>query len=548
MKGTPGKRSRSNDTYTASSPDQVAPGKRTLVQQRYGGAPPAPAPTEAVPPQSAPVEENGAQGADSAEERSEEGRPDLAKNADHIEPAVLRKESGGSDPSDKAHSARFEGDKKLEDVAAGLSTVKRGGRGVDVTKVQQALIDLGYKLPKYGVDGKFEGETKAAVVKFQNDHGLAPTGELDKDTLAKLDAIYDTRQPYIDAARHDPARPGTRTLSAADKADALAAMVPAAGAGGAPPVFTDVVGGKAYGDEIRDHLQALVKAFHKELFEDKEPLRADPAKNFHDWSTMEGPAKAAKQVTDTLYDSNYGGAAAFPAMTHAGGNLVDQWEDEISRNAALSPAQKKAKAADKVRYLIDSNCEDINRRHGAVPSNPTEQGILQPIVDSFVATAAKVQTMLELDIGWEGAQLEGVVYLQRYKSTNADATKAKDENRIQMWGLFQTCIHEYIHTLAHPDYIAWAETFSAASDNTRYNTLVEGFCDFFTLNVRKAMAIDATIQGLVEGPYANGKAPAPDHSGVYPSHAQAEQVVSIVGIKNAQRGYFGGKTAGMGGP
>lgn len=527
MKGTPGKRSRSNDTYAASSPDQVAPGKRTLVQQRYGAAPPAPSPAEAVPQQSALVEENG----ESA-----------------IEPAGLRKESGGSVPSEKAHSARFDGDKKLEDVAAGLSTVKRGGRGVDVTKVQQALIDLGYKLPKYGVDGKFEGETKAAVVKFQNDHGLAPTGELDKDTLAKLDAIYDTRKPYIDAAKHDPAHPGTRTLSAADRADALAAMVPQAGAGGAPAVFTDVVGGKAYGDEIRDHLQALVKAFHKELFEDKEPLRADPTKNFHDWSTMEGPAKAAKQVTDTLYDSNYGGAAAFPAMTHAGGNLVDQWDDEISRNAALSPGQKKTKAADKVRYLIDSNCEAINHRHGAVPSNPTEKAILDPIVESFVATAAKVQTMLELDIGWEGAQLEGVVYLQRYKSTNADATKAKDENRIQMWDLFQTCIHEYIHTLAHADYIAWAQTFSAASDDTRYNTLVEGFCDFFTLNVRKAMAIDATIQGLVEGPYANGKAPAPDQSGVYPSHAQAEQVVSIVGIKNAQRAYFGGKTSGMGGP
>ncbi len=536
MKGTPGKRSRSNDTYADSSPVQVAPGKRTLVQQRYGAAPPAPLPAEAVP------------GADSAEERSEEGTPELGKNADAMEPAVLRKESGGSVPSDKASSARFEGDKKLEDVAAGLSTVKRGGRGVNVTKVQQALIDLGYKLPRYGVDGKFEGETKAAVVKFQNDHGLAPTGELDKDTLARLDAIYDTRKPYIDAAKHDPAHPGTRTLSAADKADALAAMVPQAGAGGAPAVFTDVVGGKAYGDEIRDHLQALVKAFHKELFEDKEPLRADPVKNFHEWSTMEGPAKAAKQVTDTLYDSNYGGAAAFPAMTHAGGNLVDQWDDEISRNAALSPAQKKAKADDKVRYLIDSNCEEINHRHGAVPSNPTEKAILQPIVDSFVATAAKVQTMLELDIGWEGAQLEGVVYLQRYKSTNADAATAKDQNRIQMWDLFQTCIHEYIHTLAHADYIAWAQTFSAADDNTRYNTLVEGFCDFFTLNVRKAMAIDATIQGLVEGPYANGKAPAPDRSGVYPSHAQAEQVVSIVGIKNAQRGYFGGKTSGMGGP
>lgn len=55
-------------------------------------------------------------------------------------------------------------------------------------------------------------------------------------------------------------------------------------------------------------------------------------------------------------------------------------------------------------------------------------------------------------------------------------------------------------------------------------------------NVRKAMTIDAPIAAQVEGPYANGNPPAPDGSGVYPSHAQAEQVVSIVGIKNAQAG------------
>lgn len=56
----------------------------------------------------------------------------------------------------------------------------------------------------------------------------------------------------------------------------------------------------------------------------------------------------------------------------------------------------------------------------------------------------------------------------------------------------------------------------------------------------------AAIAAQVEGPYANGKLPPPDNSAVYPSHAQAEQVVSIVGIKNAQAGYFGGQTKLMG--
>jgi hypothetical protein len=64
------------------------------------------------------------------------------------------------------------------------------------------------------------------------------------------------------------------------------------------------------------------------------------------------------------------------------------------------------------------------------------------------------------------------VYLQRYKSQNADMNKAKEENRVQMWDLFQTCVHEYIHTLAHPTYQTWAQTFATAGDSTRYNTLI----------------------------------------------------------------------------
>ena len=447
----------------------------------------------------------------------------------------------------KDDSARFEGDKKLEDVTAGAAKVSKGARGLTVTKLQQALVDLRY-LPPSAVDGKFEGQTKTALLKFQKDKKITESGELDADTLKELNAAYDTRQPYVDQAKHDPVTPGTHALSATDKAAALGAMVPAPGVG-APSTFTEDLGppkGK-YGPRMQARLAAVIASLHKELHEDKKPLRADPAKNFHDWSALEAPAKAAKDVVDKLYGSNYGGAAAKPPMTHAGGNLIDQWDDEIAVNAGLTAAQQKDKARNKVWYLINSNCKTINGEHSAVPSAAAETAILTPIVDAFVSDAAKVQTMLDLDIGWEGAQLDGKVFLQRYKSTDSDAAKAKEANRVQMWELFHTCIHEYLHTLAHPDFKTWAQSFSAAGDETRYNTLTEGFCDFFTLNVRTTVA-PLTVQATVEGPYANGKPPPVVHPGVYPSHAQAEQVVSIVGIKNAQRAYFAGQTKLMGSP
>jgi hypothetical protein len=437
-------------------------------------------------------------------------------------------------------SARFGGDHQLEKIETGTDTRKKGSHDLQVIKLQQALIDMGYLLPKYGVDGKFGKETEAALKKFQHDVKIAETGVFDQPTIAALNAKFDTRQPYIDNATFDPAHPkqGTRNLNAGERKAVNDAMKPPQGVGGKAAIFQDEVGGKKYGDEIRDHLTKLIKFFHKELFEDKEPLRKDPAKNFHDWSVLEGTAAASKDTTDALYESY----AKAPEMTHAAGNFVDQWEDEIARNNALSPAEQKQKAKDKVWYLIVSNCEDINANHSAVPSDTKETTILTPIVEAFVDTPTKVQTMLDLDIGWEGAQLEGTVYLQRYK-------QATDEkNREQLWQLFHTCIHEYIHSLAHSNYQKYAQKFKAKGDDVRYNTLIEGFCDFFTENVRKTVKIDTALRQKVEGPYYDAKATPPTvNPGVYPSIDQAEQVVSIVGIRNAQAAYFRGMVEMIGG-
>jgi Putative peptidoglycan binding domain len=440
----------------------------------------------------------------------------------------------------KDDSARFEGDRQLEKISAGTETLNQGSDSISVVKMQQALIDMGYKLPKYGVDGKFGKETAAALKLFQHDATIPETGVFDQATIAAMNAKFDTRQPYIDNAVFDPADPkkGTRKLDSRERKAVNDAMKPAQGVGGKSATFQEDVGGKKYGDEIRDRLTELVKFFHKELFEDKEPLRADPKKNFHDWNVLESTAEASKDVTDNLY----GSYATGPKMTQAAGNFVDQWEDEIARNSALSAAEKTQKATDKVWYLIVSNCDKINAAHSAVPSDTKETAILNPIVASFVDSPAKVQTMLDLDIGWEGAQLEGVVYLQRYKQTT------DEKNREQLWTLFHTCIHEYIHSLADDDYQKYAQKFKDKGDDVRYNTLIEGFCDFFTENVRKTVKISTPLRQKVEGPYYDAKATAPTiHPGVYPSIAEAEQVVSIVGIRNAQAAYFKGQVKLIGG-
>ena len=51
-----------------------------------------------------------------------------------------------------------------------------GTVGDDVMYIQNHLVALGYKLPVYGIDGKFGSETYKAVTAFQRDAGIKIDG------------------------------------------------------------------------------------------------------------------------------------------------------------------------------------------------------------------------------------------------------------------------------------------------------------------------------------------------------------------------------------
>ena len=62
------------------------------------------------------------------------------------------------------------------DGSASMPSVSRGSVGSAVRTMQEYLVQLGYQLPVYGIDGYFESETRAAVIAFQRDHGLDQDG------------------------------------------------------------------------------------------------------------------------------------------------------------------------------------------------------------------------------------------------------------------------------------------------------------------------------------------------------------------------------------
>lgn len=463
-----------------------------------------------------------------------QNRPGILQraNGEENDPAMQGKEAAPLEQNATKSSFRFAGDPAMADIFAGKTTLQMWSRGMAVRKMQQALVDMGFPLAKYSVDGIFGPETEGALKAFQISAKIPDNGVFDKVSIEAMQARYDTRQPYIDQSKYDPANPGTRALSSDEAKAAHEAMVPVRGGGGGPSTFQEEIAGVKYGDAVRVALTAVINKAHHELYATKEPLRADPDKNFHAWDVLESTAKASKDVTDGVY----GSYAKGPEINRANNNLIDQWEDEKLRNAALSPKEQQDKARNKVIYLINSNLTTVNAAYQAVPSDKREKEILTPIVEEFVDTPAEVQKMLEIEMGWEGAELEGTVYLQRYKKDTDEA------NRAQLWELFHTCIHEYLHSLTHPNFAAYAHALGAKGDSTRENTLIEGMNDFFTENVRATIKVDDKLRQQIEGPYFDPKAPIPKIDlTVYPSIQQAERVVAIIGIRNAQAAYFQGQ-------
>jgi hypothetical protein len=64
----------------------------------------------------------------------------------------------------------------------------------NVAKFQDALIKLGYKLPKFGADGKFGPETQSQLTKFQEENGLTSSiGKMDRYTAKKMAEILKSK-------------------------------------------------------------------------------------------------------------------------------------------------------------------------------------------------------------------------------------------------------------------------------------------------------------------------------------------------------------------
>ncbi|WP_020598767.1 peptidoglycan-binding protein [Spirosoma panaciterrae] len=115
---------------------------------------------------------------------------------------------GQAEPSDKHDltSAALAGDPILEQCFDGNLVVKTPHKGDHVTRLQKALIRLGFTLPKHGADSNYGDETTQAVRQFQKAAGMSSSeldGRVGKKTIGLLD-----RSLRNDGVELDPDKAG----------------------------------------------------------------------------------------------------------------------------------------------------------------------------------------------------------------------------------------------------------------------------------------------------------------------------------------------------
>ena len=99
-------------------------------------------------------------------------------------------------------------DTATTEYTLGTRTLRNGSKGTDVKALQEFLLQLGYKLPKYGADGEFGSETETAIKAFQKKASVKADGIYGSDThKAIMDAIADADDgrdnPEDDAPEND---------------------------------------------------------------------------------------------------------------------------------------------------------------------------------------------------------------------------------------------------------------------------------------------------------------------------------------------------------
>ena len=104
---------------------------------------------------------------------------------------------------------RFSGNQHLEAAFDNEIVIAVGFCGDHVKLIQEALLELGFKLPKFGADCDFGSETQKAVAEFQAKHDAFVDGQIGPETMKFFDKNTPSGLPSF--SRCPPCQPTPKT-------------------------------------------------------------------------------------------------------------------------------------------------------------------------------------------------------------------------------------------------------------------------------------------------------------------------------------------------
>ncbi|MDX6663806.1 MAG: hypothetical protein QOG68_12, partial [Solirubrobacteraceae bacterium] len=354
---------------------------------------------------------------------------------------------------------------------------------------------------------------------------------------------------------------GTSPTDPARQAELREALRPATRGPAGSHTFRPTLPGEArtYEQKLRDELPHLVQRHYDGLVAGRgRTEHADPART-HTLVEFERIGNAAKQETDNAFGAFYSAAAHPPLRAdrpRRRGNVHDQFAETERSLARMGPDQRRGVARDLLAYFFQSDdwVRRLNHDHDAAPQfdsagrpHNDEARALDAAAADFVRSAANVTKLDEIERNWpaEARPETREVFFQVFR----EPTPERD--RLLLWDVFQTFIHEYLHTLAHERYRHFADTFGSNSNEN--NTLIEGVDSLLTEIVWSGIeprVNDPALRTLVEGPTNAALPPVRvPHAGQqrYPSYTEALRLVDLVGIQNLYAAYFLGLVDRIGG-
>jgi hypothetical protein len=369
----------------------------------------------------------------------------------------------------------------------------------------------------------------------------------------KTDFLKETKP--LTAAQKSEARTVISPVTRAEaKAEATGAALPP------PPKFKEQIEGekKKYGDKVAERIPKLIDDKHDAIAKGRTEKEHGDPKQTHQLFEMQAIANQSKAEVDSVFGAFYNAKAfkSFQADKRNAkgklikkGNLHDAWQDEEDKRKANAGYEKQS-AKFWLFYLIqnDDAIGAINSAHDASPNFGDDSKALneeakqiRKVGDPFVTSESK--RLFEIGRAWDAFQISHEVFVQLFKNPNAL------EDRRFLWDMFFTLMHEYLHSLAHPKYDAYASKLGG-EHSTEGSTLIEGVDSLFTeitwTRAKDRAPTDEVRKSVEPEAFTAGEPFDPELLPVMP-HARADtypnavKLVKVVGIRNLYAAYFQGE-------